>query len=339
MLRALHVLVPVALLSTALAACGGGDADPDPVSAVSKGIRGEVSDARAVKAASFPTPDPNDKLEDFAAQFDTSTGAQAIPASSVFTPPSSRLAFGLISAEQRFAYGQTVVYLQRRSGGPIAGPIAAPADVLVTEKRYRSQQAASEKDPFAAVYEAELPLRRPGIYNVLVVSDQQGGGRIAAPIAIQVRGEGADPVPAVGDKAPAVDTDTLDTVRGDVKLLDTRVPPAPQLAKSSFKDVVGRKPVALLFATPQLCQSRVCGPVTDAMLQMKAKYGDEMTFIHQEVYRDNDPSKGLRKPLEAFGLPSEPWLFTVSADGTIAARMEGSIGLADFERAIKAALR
>ena len=66
-----------------------------------------------------------------------------------------------------------------------------------------------------------------------------------------------------------------------------------------FADVVGKKPVALLFATPQLCASRVCGPVTDIALQMKAKYGDQMKFIHQEVYVDNDITKGLREPLQA----------------------------------------
>ena len=53
--------------------------------------------------------------------------------------------------------------------------------------------------------------------------------------------------------------------------------------KVDFADVVGKKPVALLFSTPQLCQSRVCGPVTDIELQMQSKYGDKMTFIHQEV--------------------------------------------------------
>ena len=41
---------------------------------------------------------------------------------------------------------------------------------------------------------------------------------------------------------------------------------------------------------------------------------------------------------QEFGLPTEPWLFTVRADGTIAARLEGSIGLQAFENAIKAAL-
>ena len=82
-----------------------------------------------------------------------------------------------------------------------------------------------------------------------------------------------------------------------------------------FADVVGKKPVLLLFATPQLCQSRVCGPVVDVALQLRARYGDEVEFIHQEVYTDNDPKKGLREPLQEFNLPTEPWLFAVGKDG------------------------
>jgi hypothetical protein len=115
------------------------------------------------------------------------------------------------------------------------------------------------------------------------------------------------------------------------------VPPSDMHAES-FDQVVGKKPVALLFSTPQLCQSRVCGPVTDVALQLKAKYGDKIDFIHQEVYVDNDTNKGLRPPLQAFHLRTEPWLFVVGADGEIAARLEGSFGITAFENALKTAL-
>jgi hypothetical protein len=63
-----------------------------------------------------------------------------------------------------------------------------------------------------------------------------------------------------------------------------------------------------------------------------------MDFIHQEVYVDNDVSKGLRKPLQEFNLASEPWLFVVNAKGVITARLEGSIGVQQFENAVKSGL-
>jgi hypothetical protein len=108
--------------------------------------------------------------------------------------------------------------------------------------------------------------------------------------------------------------------------------------KDSFDTLLGNKPVALLFSTPQLCQSRVCGPVTDIAVQLQAKYGDQIEFIHQEVYVDNDTNKGLRPSLAAFHLRTEPWLFVVDASGKITARLEGSFGVTAFENALKTAL-
>jgi len=78
--------------------------------------------------------------------------------------------------------------------------------------------------------------------------------------------------------------------------------------------------------------------VTDVALQLKAKYGDRMEFIHQEVYVDNDPAAGLRDPLQQFRLRTEPWLFVVGEDGKVTARLEGSFGLTAFEEAVKTAL-
>jgi hypothetical protein len=254
----------------------------------------------------------------------------------VFTVGRQRLAFGVIDEQGQFVYGKTAVYLARSPDEPAQGPFVAPADVLVTEGRYRSRQAAEESDPFAAVYAAQVPFERKGTYSVLTVT-RSGNTILAAPAQVQVRTKKADPIPDVGEPAPRVETDTLASARGNVEAIDTRVPPS-DMHEKSFDEVVGREPVALLFATPQLCQSRVCGPVTDVALQMKARYGDRMEFIHQEVYVDNDPQKGLREPLQRFRLPTEPWLFVVGADGRITARLEGSFGLAAFEDAIETAL-
>jgi hypothetical protein len=254
----------------------------------------------------------------------------------VFTVGKDRLAFGMIDKQGQFVYGPTAVYLAPNPGAPAQGPYAAPADVLLTQGRYRSRQSAEETDPFAAVYEAQVKFPRKGPWAVLVVT-KDGGKYVAAPSQVQVTTKKADPIPDVGETPPRVATDTLASVKGNEKLLDTRVPPTDMHAES-FDKVLGKKPVALLFSTPQLCQSRVCGPVTDVAEQLKAKYGDKMEFIHQEVYVNNDVNAGLRPPLEAFHLRTEPWLFVVNAQGKITARLEGSFGVTAFENAIKTAL-
>jgi hypothetical protein len=332
-------LVVAALLAVSLlAGCGGADsASKDPVSQVPKegGLQDEVRAAQQVNEADFPAA-KGKSLQDVAAEVKGAGSSEVGLASSVFTVGENRLAFGMIDNEGQFVYGPTAVYVAPNPNAPARGPFAAPADVLLTEPRYRSRQAAEETDPFAAVYQARVPFDKKGPWAVLVVT-KKGNTFVAAPSQVQVNTKQADQIPDVGEKAPDVATDTLASVKGDEKLLDTRVPPSDMHAES-FDQVLSKKPVALLFATPQLCQSRVCGPVTDVASQLESKYRDKIEFIHQEVYVDNDVNKGLREPLKAFNLPTEPWLFVVDASGKITARLEGSFGLSAFENALKTAL-
>jgi hypothetical protein len=95
----------------------------------------------------------------------------------------------------------------------------------------------------------------------------------------------------------------------------------------------------LLFSTPQLCQSRVCGPVTDIAVALQHQYGNRVAFIHQEVYVNNQPKQGLRPQLKAFHLQTEPWLFTINSRGVVAARLEGSFGVNAVTKALQAALQ
>jgi hypothetical protein len=150
---------------------------------------------------------------------------------------------------------------------------------------------------------------------------------------VQVGGKKVVP-PAGGQKAPVIHTLTPADVAGDVAKIDTRVPPAPSLLKDDFADVVGKKPVVLTFATPQLCQSRVCGPVVDVVDEVQARVGDKVSFIHQEVYQDNQINKGLRSQLVAYRLQTEPWTFVIDRNGVISTRFEGAFSPGELERAV-----
>ena len=332
----LAALLVGALLS--LVGCGGdsGGSSKDAVEQVSTegGLREQVRAAQNVDASDFPSA-KGKTLQQLAEEVKGGGSVEAGLASSVFTVGESRFAFGVIDDQGQFVYGPTAVYVAPGPDKPAVGPFPAPADVLITQGRYRSRQAAEETDPFAAVYESQVRFDKKGPYAVLVVT-KKGNTFVAAPAQIQVITKKSDTIPEVGDSAPRVATDTLASVKGDEKLLDTRVPPS-DMHKDSLDQVLGKKPVALLFATPQLCQSRVCGPVTDVALQLKAKYGDQIEFIHQEVYAKNDPNQGLRPPLQAFHLRTEPWLFVIDGQGRITARLEGSFGIRAFENALQTA--
>ncbi len=332
----LRTLIVALVLATLAGACGGSEPAPpsDPVEQVpdAPGLREAVRDARTPDAASFP-PAEGKTLQQLGDQI--AAGPQAALATSVLTTGTSRFTFGMIGQDGRPIYGPTAVYVAPTPSDPAQGPFVAPADVLLTEDRYKSKQAAVETDPFAAVYAANLEFKKAGQWAVLVAT-RRGAQWVGAPTQVQVKTKDADQIPDVGERAPRVATDTLETVKGDEALLDTRLPPSDM--HEDFKNVVGKKPVALLFSTPQLCESRVCGPVADIALQMRAKYGEDMEFIHQEVWTDNNPQKGLRAPLKAFNLESEPWLFVVDKRGKITARLEGSFGVDAFESAVKTGL-
>lgn len=328
------------VLSCALAwaGCGSGGEKASsgaPVENVSPEVRPEIEAAQEPEASDFPETKGR-TLQQLANEVG-GAGPSVGLGGSVFTTGTTRVPFGVIDEETGFIYGPTAVYVARGPNGEAKGPYPAPADVLVTEPAYRSKQAATESDPFAAVYAAEVPFPKPGEYAVFTVTRLPDGTYASAGTQLQVIPPSKDEVPAVGDKAPKVETDTLDSLGGDEDLLDTREPPSDMHA-TSFAKVAGEKPALLLFATPQLCQSRVCGPVVDVALQLRDEYGDRVEFIHQEVFVDNDLEKGLREPLRAFNLPTEPWLFAVDADGVITARLEGSFGLRAVEEAIRSAL-
>ena len=142
-----------------------------------------------------------------------------------------------------------------------------------------------------------------------------------------------DPVPAPGDTAPKVHTPTADDV-ADISEIDTRVPPGT-MHDVDLADVLGKEPVVLLFATPALCQSRVCGPVVDIAEQVKRdRRRRRRLHPHGDLRGQHpDPNK-LRPQVKAYGLPTEPWLFVIDDDGKISTRIEGAFSAAELEDAL-----
>ncbi len=179
------------------------------------------------------------------------------------------------------------------------------------------------------MYVTDIPFDQPGEWRLIaLVKDDAGYTAVRMP-SIRVRADADDPVPGVGDKAPLIHTPTVDDV-ANISDIDTRVPP-DDMHDTDYADVIGKKPVVLLFATPALCQSRVCGPVVDVAEQVKRDRPDDAAYIHMEIYNQNDPNKGLRPQLGAFNLQTEPWLFVINSDGTISTRIEGAFSVAELE--------
>lgn len=299
------------------------------VAAVS-GCGGEARAPQATPApADFPAVDGRtlQEMADLAkGQLNIAWGA------SVFNPGIARLPFGLFTDSQEKVDRPSAVYVAKRGGDRANGPYPATLNSLTVSAPFRSQSVI-ESDP-QSVFVAQVPFKSVGGYQVLILT-KKGKGWNAGVAAIPVKAN--RDVPAVGDMSPRVSTPVAAPGSRGLSAIDTRRP-YDEMHSVNFKDVVGRKPVALLFATPQLCSSRLCGPVTDIAAELQSKYGDRMTFIHNEVFIDNEPKKSYRPQLRAFGLETEPWLFVVNDSGRVAARLEGAFGFDEFERAVKAGL-
>jgi hypothetical protein len=335
-----------------LAACGGSGGDKTVAasqSAANKIIAGSHQ-AGNVQAAGSPAP----AVADLAGAMDPKTSefppvagrslkqlallskgiAQLGSSVETFTTGVKRYAFALTDRTNRFIYAPTAVYIARNPDGPAQGPFVAAADSLTVLRQYRSNENDGPGG-LKAIYWTHIPVPRSGIYYVLAltrVGPKLIGSTGQVAVAIQ------NPIPDVGQRPPAITTDTLASVHGDVHLATTRIPPE-NMHSVSFNQVLGKRPIALLFSTPELCTSRVCGPVTDIMVMLQHEFGSKLVFIHQEIYVNNDPPKGLRPQLHAFHLESEPWLFTINRNGVIAARLEGAFGVNEARQALEAALR
>ena len=290
-------------------------------------------------SADFPRPSRGQDLAGLRA---------TLPAESLVLSPSvsvleagerSRFGFGVFDASRdQIADAPVALYVARVGEEKVRGPFPARSESLAVAPQFQSEGTLADPDSAISVYVSSLPVGRPGRYEVLGVVALDDGLVAATPVSGPVEVSRDSPVPEVGEPAPRISTPTEASVGGAIEEIDTRVPPAPQLHQTDFADVVGERPVVLLFATPALCVSSVCGPVADVTLEVQAEHeGDDVEFIHMEIYEDNQLEQGFRPQVRAFGLPTEPWLFTIDRDGKVAARIEGAFSGDELERAIDAA--
>ncbi|MBI5106494.1 MAG: hypothetical protein HZB46_16170 [Solirubrobacterales bacterium] len=246
----------------------------------------------------------------------------------------NRVAFALFDdARKQLSGAPVALYIGKTDGSGARGPYVARDESLAVKTQFRSKQTATDPDAARTVYVADVPFSRKGKYAVLGIAKLDGRLVATDPIAMEVGAKGATP-PDVGDKAPVIHTQTRADVGGDLSKIDTRIPPLAQLHAVDFADVLGEKPVVLVFATPQLCQSRVCGPVVDVAAQVQSQVGDDVAFVHQEIFNDNDVSKGYRPQLATYRLPSEPWTFVIDRSGRIVQRFEGAYSVGELQRAV-----
>ena len=169
----------------------------------------------------------------------------------------------------------------------------------------------------------------PGIHEITVVGED-GYNAVTLDISQDAL------IPLVGQPLPSVATPTTADARG-VDPICTRTP-ACDLHAVSLAEVLGTGPVALSIATPEFCQTAICGPVLDLLIEALPAY-PTITGVHAEVYADprgnDDPTAGGLSPItDEFALTFEPTLYLVDATGTIVTRLDSVYDRVELREAL-----
>lgn len=315
----LLLLVPWLLL----AACGGDDGGPD-------GGAGATGTAAATSNVKFPDGS-NRTIRALREGLDED--AIFAPSVSLMRVGDNRIGFALFDRSRKQVVPDAVaLYVARADGRRLRGPFPATKRSLEVKPQFLSRKAQSDLETGDSFWTSQVSFPKRGRYIITALMSM--GGKTSATSQYELRvGPGAGQPPDVGDDAISIHTDTPQDVGGNLAKIDTRVPPLAEMHAVDFADVLGKKPVVLVFATPQLCQTRVCAPVVDVTAQVRSETKG-VDFIQQEIYVDNDINKGFRPQVRAWKLPTEAWIFLVGSDGKVKDRFEGAVSVDELEKAV-----
>jgi hypothetical protein len=181
-----------------------------------------------------------------------------------------------------------------------------------------------------------------GTWQVEVEADLGGEDVRTAEAAFQVLSE--PQVPAPGQKAPRTENLTIGSKGAPAVAVDSRAEtadgiPDPELHETTIAAAIeAGRPALVVFATPVYCVSQFCGPITDMVAGLAAKYGDRAAFIHVEIWRDFQNSvvnKGAAEWVLRDDDLTEPWIFLIGSDGRIVARWDNVATPEEIEPLLK----
>jgi hypothetical protein len=177
----------------------------------------------------------------------------------------------------------------------------------------------------------------PGVWSVDIRAD---GKRSQGAFQVLTRKEA--PSPLVGEKAIASQSPTVDDARG-VDPICSRDPQCSMHEVTIADALAAGKPTVVIFGTPRFCTSRTCGPVVDIVEAQAKRVGDECSFVHVEVWKNdgdavNKPG-GEAPTFAEWKLGTEPWIYFIDTDGTIRDRWLGAVGSKELRAGVDALLK
>ena len=237
---------------------------------------------------------------------------------------------------RELAFPDVTAHFTFRDADPAVPPIAVDG--------YFIWVSVGNKGAF--VVDVSFPM--PGAWTGTIALQKATGPIGAADFPFSVVDRGS--TPAIGDPAPSIHTPTAADPNAGENLygITTDVFPDPRFYQFSVDQLLAaHRPFVLTFYSPAYCPTTACGPLLKNMKAIANEFPD-VAFVHVEPHMMTnyggrlmpDYSTGqleFNDLAKAYGIPVEPFVFVVDAQGRIAASFELIVGSDEIRAAIRAA--
>ena len=172
----------------------------------------------------------------------------------------------------------------------------------------------------------------PGSWTAAITSPRGTTGETTFSVSADI------PIPEVGEPVPQSETRT--SPEFELQSITTDPDPEPSFYEMTVAEAISNgTPALIVFATPAFCQTAVCGPTMEIVKETVAGRSG-FDVVHVEIFENVD-SEGEGRLIEVpavieWGLPSEPWIYVVDADGIATARFEGAVSPEELGAALDA---
>ena len=193
-------------------------------------------------------------------------------------------------------------------------------------------------------YVADVTFPSAGSWTGTVRAVGPSGPIGSATIPVGVRASA--PTPGIDDPAPSVYTPTAADVGGNLGMISSDNFPDERLYRSSVAGLLAAgRPFVLTFYSPAFCPTTACGPLMKNLKKLVDEFPG-FDFVHVEPYVMRDYGGYIRPEIvnggfawapwaQAYGIPVEPWVFVVDANGRVAGSFEIIVGTDELRAAIR----
>lgn len=233
----------------------------------------------------------------------------------------------------------------------LAGPdVASSIDFYALERDLVAPASSVEASYLSSslgrgLYRALIDFDCVGEWGAEVSVQLKDGTRVSERLRFMVNPSGS--TPAIGEAAPRSMSPTAFT-EADADLISTDPNPYPgAYDKTVAETVTSGRPSLVFFATPAFCQTGFCGPTVELVKSVAIEHEAEVEFVNVEPYELHVTENGLQplldsegqlQPVQAaidYGIPVEPYLFLVDAEGNVFSKFEVAVGGDELRAAIR----